>query len=198
MEKAKARGKEYHPDISNKNLLLPLSKEYLAHVLSALTSAYALGKSEKFIRSILLEPLTEATMNEYKYRKNHKADLLIIISAFILLNLDKRDFGKFTDKLKENGSATDTLIRSRLTEWEMSEQSVFPEWKSRIIQQPGGMVTTEPGDFPNNCQLIIRDAILLYPSAPSCGWADCLGSSLSEECREQVPHSPKAPCLHFS
>lgn len=163
LEKAEARGKAYHPDIPNKKLLLQLSKDYLAHALTALTAGYALGKSEKFIRSILLAPLAEAALKHYEYRKIHDADLLLLVSAFVLLNLDKRDFCKFTDQLQESGFrdfVTDTLIRSRLPEWEVSEQTVFPQWKTCLTQQLGETATAGPEAFPDDSRLLIRDALL--------------------------------------
>ena len=163
LEKAEAQGKAYHPDIPNKKLLLQLSKAYLAHALTALTAGYALGKSEKFIRSILLAPLAEAALKRYEYRKIHDADLLLLVSAFVLLNLDKRDFCKFTDQLQESGFrdfVTDTLIRSRLPEWEVSEQTVFPQWQACLTQQPGETATAGPESFPDDNRLLIRDALL--------------------------------------
>lgn len=137
------RDKEYNPGIPSKKLLLQLSKNYFAYALSTLTAG---------------DPL-----KRYASRKIHDADLLLPLSIYVLLNLDKRDFCKFADKLKENDSlnfVTALLIRSRLPEWETSEQTVFPEWKARIPQQPRERVTAQPEASQDDSQLLIRDAPL--------------------------------------
>lgn len=172
LEKAEARGKEYRPGISNKKLLLQLSKDYLMHAFTALSAGYAGGKSEKYLRSILLDPLAEAVLKRYEYRKIAVTDLLPVVSAFILLNLDPRDFGKFTDRLKASGVhdfVTDTLIRYKLPGWEIADTTVFPEWKARLTATPSPGETTVPGaeESPGGCDaLIISHAILKIRNKP--------------------------------
>lgn len=117
LEKAEARGKDYHPGLPNKKLLLQLTKDYLTHALAALTAGYALGKNEKYLRSLLLGSLAEAALKRYEYRKIREVTLLPVLSAFILLGLDPRDFEKFATQLKASGVrdfVTDTLVRYRL------------------------------------------------------------------------------------
>ena len=166
LEKAEERGKEYHPEISNKKLLLKVSKEYLAHALTALTAGYALGKSDKFLRSMLLEPVAEAALKRYEYRKISEPDLLLIVSAFVLLNLDKRDFEKFAGQLKENNihdSMLDTLIRHKLPDWEVTEDTRFPElkeWFTRDLQHGEIAISELEESLNGHNQPIIRDAIL--------------------------------------
>ena len=166
LERAEARGKDYHPGLSNKKLLLQLTKDYLTHALAALTAGYALGKSEKYLRSMLLNPLAEAALKRYEYRKIREAILLPVLSAFILLNLDARDFEKFAGKLKKSGVrdfVTDTLFRSRLPGWELTEQTVFPGWKAFLAGTPA---PAEPEDSPEGSSLLIRDALLKIRNNP--------------------------------
>lgn len=172
LEKAEAQGKEYHPGISNKKRLLQLSKDYLVHAFTALSAGYAGGKNEKYLRSILLGPLAEAVLKRYEYRKIAVTDLLPVVSAFILLNLDPRDFGKFTDRLKASGVhdfVTDTLIRYKLPGWEIADTTVFPEWKARLTATLSPKETVAPGaeESPGGCDaLIISHAILKIKNKP--------------------------------
>ena len=177
LEKAEARGKDYHPGLPNKKLLLQLTKDYLTHALAALTAGYALGKSEKYLRSLLLGPLAEAALKRYEYRKIREATLLPVLSAFVLLGPDPRDFEKFAAQLKASGVrdfVTDTLVRSRLPHWEVTEHTAFPGWKALLTGSghPGDTTTAEPEDTsedtlenapedsPAGSSLLIRDAIL--------------------------------------
>jgi hypothetical protein len=125
-----------------------------------------LGKSDKFLRSMLLEPVAEAALKRYEYRKISEPDLLLIVSAFVLLNLDKRDFEKFTGQLKENNIhdfMLDTLIRHKLPDWEASEDTRFPElkeWFTRGLQHGEIAIPELEESLNGHNQPIIRDAIL--------------------------------------
>lgn len=160
LEKAEARGQEYHPGTSNKKALLRVSKDYLTHALAALTAGYALGRSERFLRTTLLPSLLEAAIKRCDYRRLPPDLLLPIASALVLLRPDPRDLEKTVACFREHATrdfVTDTLLRYCLPAWELTDATAFPELKALLLR-------TQPGTFPTEnpafATPLVRDALL--------------------------------------
>lgn len=172
LEKAEARGREYHPGTSNKKLLLQVSKDYLTHALAALTAGYALGRSGRFLRAILLPPLLEAAAKRCDYRRLPPGFLLPVASALVLLRPDPRDLEKFAACLREHATrdfVTDTLLRHCLPAWELTDTTAFPELKALLLRYPQDVAAGSALDLtaePVLADPLVRDALLaVLPAA---------------------------------
>lgn len=167
LERAEQRGHDYHEGTPNKTVLPQLSGQYLAHVLEAIRSGYASGRSERYLGSAFLSLMADAALKRYDYGSVTDTDLLFIFSACILLGYDKSDLKKLAERLTGKGVRDfmfDTLIHYKIEDWGISGTTAFPELKEWLMSRQQSnyenMISTLQPFLPDAGQRVVVDALL--------------------------------------
>ena len=94
----------------------------------------------------MLLPLTEAAIKCIEHGTIKSSDMLSVYSGCVLLNCEKMTMKRLSEIMIKNSVRDfvfDTLIRNRITDWEVTEYTVFPEVKKWITSQTKNRNMTE-------------------------------------------------------
>lgn len=130
----------------NVHLLEEMSEAFLVCMIQALHAGYAMGRGERYLKSNMLLPLTEAAIKCIEHGTIKSSDMLSVYSGCVLLNCEKMTMKRLSEIMMKNGVRDfvfDTLIRYRIPDWEVTEYTVFPEVKKWITSQTKSRNMTE-------------------------------------------------------
>lgn len=130
----------------NVHLLEEMSETFLVCMIQALHAGYAMGRGERYLKSNMLLPLTEAAIKCIEHGTIKSSDMLSVYSGCVLLNCEKMTMKRLSEIMMKNGVRDfvfDTLIRYRIPDWEVTEYTVFPEVKEWITSQTKSRNMTE-------------------------------------------------------
>lgn len=130
----------------NVHLLEEMSEAFLVCMIQALHAGYAMGRGERYLKSNMLLPLTEAAIKCIEHGTIKSSDMLSVYSGCVLLNCEKMTMKRLSEIMMKNGVRDfvfDTLIRYRIPDWEVTEYTVFPEVKKWITSQTKNRNITE-------------------------------------------------------
>lgn len=130
----------------NVHLLEEMSETFLVCMIQALHAGYAMGRGERYLKSNMLLPLTEAAIKCIEHGTIKSSDMLSVYSGCVLLNCEKMTMKRLSEIMMKNGVRDfvfDTLIRYRIPDWEVTEYTVFPEVKKWITSQTKSRNMTE-------------------------------------------------------
>ena len=130
----------------NVHLLEEMSETFLVCMIQTLHAGYAMGRGERYLKSNMLLPLTEAAIKCIEHGTIKSSDMLSVYSGCVLLNCEKMTMKRLSEIMMKNGVRDfvfDTLIRYRIPDWEVTEYTVFPEVKKWITSQTKSRNMTE-------------------------------------------------------
>lgn len=130
----------------NTQLLSETSKSFLDHAIQALYAGYAMGRSERYLKTNLLLCLIEAAIKCIEYSTIQASDILSVYSGCVLLGCEKVNMKRLGEAMTQKGIhdfVSDTLIQYRIPDWKVTEYTVFPEIKEWITSQSGDGNMTE-------------------------------------------------------
>ena len=145
MARNRPAGKYSDDQSDNASTLVQACESFLTHSVNALHAGYSMGRSVRYLKTNLLPLLTEAAEKSSEYGSVRFSDLLSVYSGCVLLGYEKVNMKRFCEKLVKNDIRDfvfDTLTRHLVSDWALTEDTVFPKIKEWIVSRHGN--TTAP------------------------------------------------------
>ena len=121
-------------------------KSFLEHTLRALNAGYSMGRSVRYLKNTFMLLLTEAVLKCSEHASVTPYDMLSVYSGCVILGYEKVNMKRFCEKLAGNGISDfvyDSLTRCIVPDWELSEDTVFPDIKEWIVSRHAETDITE-------------------------------------------------------